>query len=428
MQVSINTLSDVQYEADIEVNNEELQPHFEKAYARYRPTAEVRGFRKGKVPMAMIKKLYGEAIEHHALDTIAGEVYHKAMEEKSIHPIGQPALVDMDFKRGISFRFKIKYEVKPTIELGKYKDVAVDKPVHQVTDEEVGSEIEHLRRVNSETSEVTRVTDREHIVTADTQELDDVGTPLIGKKTTNARFLLSDNTLAPGISDALRDAEVGGEYRASFESKHGDHALAVHITLRVTKVEKVNLPPFDEAFVKKLTRDKVSSTDEFRKSLRADLERYWDEQSTRKLRDALVGELVRQHEFAIPESIVEGFLDSFVQEVKSGARGKKLPNDFNEQKFREENRSYAIWQAKWMLLKDRIAEVENIGVTDEDVRQAAEIEAARLGLPAERLLDYYKSSGSARERMLNEKVMSLLVSNARITEKPFEETEQHVTL
>ena len=423
MQVNISPISDVQYEAEIEVTDQELQPHFEEAYVKFRPKAEVKGFRKGKVPMSMIRKLFGEAIEHDALDTIAGEFYRKAMEEQSIHPIGQPALVDMDFKRGASFRFKIKYEVKPSIVLQKYKGIPVEKPVHTVTEKEIQSEIDHLRRINSEASEASRVTDPDHVVIGDVQELDEAGTPLIGKKTTNARFLLSDETLAQEIKDALRNAEVSGEYRASFQSQHGDHAHAVNLAIHVNKVEKVDLPPFDEALVRKVTKDKVTSTEEFLKDLRKDIERYWGEQSTAKLNDALAQEIVRQHEFQVPDTLIDGFLDSFIDDVKKNSRDRTLPKNFNEQKFREENRAYAIWQAKWMLLKERIAEAENISVTDEEVERLAETEAARIGIDKSRLLQYYKTSTAATERILSEKVMSFLKEYARITEKELQEPE-----
>ena len=105
MQVSITNLSDVQQEADIQLTQDDIQPKFERAYEKYRPKAEIKGFRKGKVPMPMIKQLYGEAIEQDALDDIASDFYRKAMEEKNIHPVGQPTIVDMDFKRGEHFHF-----------------------------------------------------------------------------------------------------------------------------------------------------------------------------------------------------------------------------------------------------------------------------------------------------------------------------------
>ena len=421
MEVTINTVSEVLQEAEIEVSHAELVPHFEEAYKKYQPKVELRGFRKGKVPMEMIKKLYGEAIEHESLDTVASEFYRKAMTERNIQPLGQPSMVDMDFKRGEHFRFKIKYEVKPAIVLKKYKGISVEKPVHTVTDEELNGEVEHLRHANSTTEDAAAVTGAEFIVTADVQELDDAGTPLIGKKTAGAKFTLSDETLVKEIREALASAEVGGTYRAKFESQHEDHSHPVHIALTVTKIEKVNLPAFDDELVKKITDGKVTSKDEFWKNLRTDIQKYWDEQSEKKVSDALAAETVKAHDFPVPDSLVNNFIDAFVEDLKSRSRDRKLPKNFDEKKFREDSKEYATWQAKWMLLKERIVEVENLTVADEEIEQLAQKEAVHIGIDAARLLEYYKSSSSAADRLLTDKVVALLKSQAKIKEKVVDE-------
>ncbi len=422
MQVSINNVSDVQQEADIQLTQDDIQPMFERAYEKYRPKAEIRGFRKGKVPMPMIKQLYGEAIEQDALDDIASDFYRRAMEEKNIHPVGQPTIVDMDFKRGEHFHFKIKYEIKPDITLGAYRGIKVEKPIHIVTDAEVESEIQKIRRANSTRAAAETVTDTGYVVTADVQELDETGTPLIGKKTPGARFDLSDETLAREICDALAGAATGETYRAKFESRHGEHSHSVHIALAVTGIEKVLLPAFDEELVKKITGGKVASVDEFRKNLRGDIERYWEEESTARLNDNIAKSLVDAHPFPVPESIVAGLLDSYVEDVRNRSRDRKLPKGFDEQKFRDENRSSATWQAQWLLLSTRIAEEEKITVSDAEIEAMAEREAGKIGLEKERLLQYYRKSSSAANRILSDKLMAFLRSNAKVTEKVFEDS------
>ncbi len=417
MEVTIQTLSEVQQEIEIAVTDEELQPHFEQAYERFRPKAELKGFRKGKVPLPMIKKMYGEAIERDALDTVATEFYRQAMEERNIHPIGQPSMVDMDFKRGEHFRFKINYEIRPAIELKNYKGLAVDKPVHTVTDEEIEKEIDHIRRINSTLTPAEKVDGDEFVVTADVQELDDTGTPLVGNKTPGAKFTLTDETLAKEIKEALNGATVGDDLKVRFSSQHDDHVHNIHIALNVTKVEKVNLPAFDNALIEKITKGKTTDTGTFKTSMREDIQKFWDQQSEKKVEEALVSEIVRQHEFTVPESLVNGLLDSYVDDVRNKSRDKKLPSHFDEPKFREENRPLAIWQAKWMLLKGAIAEKENLKVTEEELSASAEREAERIGIPAARMLEYYRQSDVIGDRLLSDKMMAFLKQNAVITDK-----------
>jgi trigger factor len=418
VDVTINAISQTEQEAQITLSNDELQPLFEEAYRKFRTKAELKGFRKGKVPMEMIRKIYGEAIEQDALDGIATDVYHRAMDEKNIAPIGRPSMVDMDFQRGQHFIFKIKYEVRPPIDLKNYKGVAVDKVVHTVNDEELDAEIEHLRRSNSTTTVVPAATDDEHIVTGNVQELDETGTPLIGRKQSEARFLLSDTTLVKELRDALRNAETGGTYRATFSTEHSDHSHTMNVAITVTKVEKVALPSLDEALVAKLTGGKVTSTEEFKATLRTDLERYWNEQSERKLTNDIIDEVVRMHDIPVPQTMIDAFLETFLEDIKARSRTKDLPKDFDMNKFREENRPYAVHQAKWMLLKEQIATAEKISVTDEDIVALATAEAQRTGIDKERLLQYYRGSSGAAERILTDRVAALLRSTAKVTEKP----------
>jgi trigger factor len=416
VEVTIHTKSEIAQEAEIQVSNEELRPVFDRAFEKYRKKAEIRGFRKGKAPLDMIRRMYGEAIEHESLDDAADTFYKQAMEERSIRPLGQPAMVDMDFQPGKHFRFKIQYEIRPQIALKKYKNLLVEKPVHRVTDAEIQAEIEHLRRINSTTAEVEAVTNDDHLVTADVQELDDAGTPLIGRKTAGARFLLSEAGLAPEIRHALASARVGETYPAQFENRHEDHTHQVRVNIAVTKVERVQLPAFDDAFVAKITKDKIATTDEFLKSVRTDVERYWEDQAERKVRDALADEIVRTHEFEVPESLVSGFLDAFVDDIKNRSKERELPAGFDEKRFREESRTHAVWQAKWMLLKEAIAGAEGITVTDEELEKIAAVEAERVGIEKERLLAYYRTVPSATERLLSDKMMAFLRQQAKVTE------------
>ncbi len=417
MQVTINTLSDVKQEAVIELTSAELQPHFDQAYAKYRGKVELKGFRKGKAPIEMIKKLYGEAIEHETLDDIANTFFHQAMDEKNIRPIGRPSMVDMDYKRGEKALFRIEYELKPPVALKTYKGLAVERPVHPISDEEVQDEIQQILKANSTSVPAETVADDEHVVTADVQELDEAGTPLVGRKSNGVRFYLADHTIAPELRDALRGAKAGTPLEAAYENQHGDHSHKVRLAITPKTIEKLQLPAFDETLVKKITRDKVSSPDEFKASLRADLERYWVERADAKVADDIASELVRTHDVTVPDAFTEALLDSYVEELRERSRDRSLPRGFDEKKYREERRTQAIWQAKWMMVKEAIGEAEKITVTDEDIEKVAAEEAARIGLEVDKLLVHYKKSEAVKDRIQSDKIMAFLKQNAKITDK-----------
>lgn len=416
VEVTINTISDVQREMEISAKADELKPHFDKAYKEYRPNVEIKGFRKGKAPLELVKKMYGDAIEYETLNTIASELYRTVVKEKELKPIGDPVIVDMDYKRGETLRFKVQYDVRPQIELKEYTGIEIEKPVHAVSDEETEEEILRLRKTNSTTEEVPAVTDDEHIVTAQTQEMDKSGLPLIGKKTQQARFYLGDHQLEQPIRDALKKAERGGEYRVSFQHQHGDHAHDVYLLLKVAKVEKVKLPEFTDEFVKTITKGKIGTLEEFRKGLRKDLISYWTEKSRRATVNALVAELIRRHDFAVPESLTRSILQSLLEEIKGQSQNKQLPADFDKEQFFQENRAYAIYQAKWALLREEIIKAEKVAVEEKDLMELAERESAKIGIDKERLVAYYKSSDQIQDRMIGDKLIDFLIKNAKIKE------------
>jgi trigger factor len=185
---------------------------------------------------------------------------------------------------------------------------------------------------------------------------------------------------------------------------------------KVTKVEKVVLPELDNEFVKKITKEKVTSFEEFKKGIREDLQSYWKEKNRRGLINAIVSEIIRLHEFQVPESLIRSVLENLLEEIKGQYPNKQLPADFDTEKFFQENRAYAIFQAKWALLREEIVKAENLTVDDAALVALAEREAPKIGIDKERLITYYKSSDQIRDRLVGDKLMDLLISSTKIKE------------
>ncbi len=386
MEVSIQNLTDVSREVAITATPDDLREHFERAYQEYRKKIEIRGFRKGKAPLDLIKKMYGDLIEQDSLQDVASELYRQVVKERDLKPIGEPTLVDMDYKRGEQFTCKVRYDIRPTITLKEYKGIPVEKPVHAVTPEEIEQELRRLQRTNSTLEPADAVTGPEFIVTADLQDLDETGTPLIGKKTENVRFYLADEQLEKPFKDALAAATPGLHARIQFEHQHGEHTHTVNADVEVKKVERVVLPDLDDAFVQKVTKDKFKTLEELRASIHADVIAYWETRSERQVLNALTAEIIRRHDFQVPDSLVRSVLDGLLEDMKQEYPNKRLPDDFDEQKFREENQAYALYQAKWALLREEILQAEKLTVDDADYERLANEESSRLKIDKDRLI------------------------------------------
>lgn len=420
MDITITDKSSVEKEIHIIADKTELASHIEEAYKRYQPKIEIKGFRKGKAPMHMVRSIYGESIEYSELNTIASDIYSQVIKERDIHPVGEPALIDVDYKRGENLSFKIKYEIKPVFELKDHKGIKIQKIKHSVTQKEVDDEVVRILKANHSTEEVQKAADSEHILLTDIQPLDDNGSPIADKKSTDTKIYLASESLYPEIRDAMASVSVGETRKVKIEREHGDHKHAENLEITVKKIDKIVLPELNDELVKKVTKDKVSNVGDFTGQIRKDIGAYWEDNSEKKFTDDLIHELVMMHDFELPESLVKGILDSLVDELKYQYPNKTLPQSFDEKKYREENREYAAFQAKWFLIRERIIEKENIKVDETDYEQQAEKEAGKVGIDKARLIEFYKSSGSLQERIITDKLMAILKNSAVVTEKNVE--------
>jgi FKBP-type peptidyl-prolyl cis-trans isomerase (trigger factor) len=131
----------------------------------------------------------------------------------------------------------------------------------------------------------------------------------------------------------------------------------------------------------------------------------------------VISDIVGRHQFVVPEALVRAYTDSLIEDAKHRAPDHKLPADFNEQEFREQNRGPVAFQAKWHLIRDRIIADAELEISDDDYKKFAERDAAVIGVPAERLVDMYRNSAQTRERLLTDKLNDFLIANAEVTEK-----------
>lgn len=426
MQVSITDVTDVDKEIEISTTPDELGPHFEEAYRRYQSTASLKGFRKGKAPLSMIKQVYGESIRYTSIDTIANDLYRKAMEERDIRPIGDPVLTTIDYKPESGLNFRIRYEVLPEFRLGSYRGVKVEKPVHEIADAEVQEELDRIRRSNSTLADIAAIETEQTLAVVDIQELDDSGAPLVGRKTSDARLYLADRSIFREIREKLIGAAVGSAVRMTVEPREGEAGPEPAaggpggkrtLEVLVKQAKSVTLPEVTDEFVAKITKGKTTTAAAFLDELKQSIRRYWDDRSRRRALDAVISDIVGRHQFVVPESLVRAYTDSLIEDLKQRSPDRTLPADFNEQEFREGNRGPVAFQAKWHLIRDRIIADAGLEVSDEDYRRFAERDAAVIGVPADRLVDMYRNSPQTRERLLTEKLNDFLLAEAEVAER-----------
>ncbi len=201
-----------------------------------------------------------------------------------------------------------------------------------------------------------------------------------------------------------------------FTHQHGDHSHDVHLTLTVKKIEKVLLPVMDDALAQKVSNGKFQTAEEMKQNITKELEEFWKERSERRFENDLLSEIVKQYDFTVPEALVQNVIDTFIEDAKNQQPNKQLPKNFNEKTYREQARETAIWQSKWLLIKEHFIAQEKIEISDSEIEKLAGEESAKLNIDKERLVNFYKSSDTALERLKYNRLIDILKQNVKITE------------
>ncbi len=416
MEVTIKNNNDCEQEMHITMSQEELAPHFEKAYREAAPALEIKGFRKGKVPMHMIKKMFGASIEYQAVEDISNDLFRKEIEARNINPIGTPTIVKLDFKPGTPLTYAIKYEMRPQFELKDYSVLTIEKYIHISNDTELNNEIERLQQTNSTLEEAQKIDDENYVATVDMVDFDEKGKILSTSKREGMRIYLKGKSTEKEIKEALQGISVGEVKEVKFTHQHGDHSHNVHLQLTVKKIEKVILPAVDDALAQKISNGKFQTIEELKQNIKKDLEDFWKERGDRRFENDLLSEIVKQYDFTIPESLIQNVTDTFIDDAKNQQPNKQLPKNFNEKQYREQSRETAIWQSKWLLIKEQFIAKEKIEIADAEIEKIAEEESAKLNIDKERLVNFYKSSDNALERLKYNRLIDILKQNVKITE------------
>ncbi|MBK8551517.1 MAG: trigger factor [Ignavibacteria bacterium] len=415
MDLTLNDLENSKKELVAELSYEELTPHFEKAIEKYRKKASIPGFRKGKAPLNMIKKLYGEGIEYSSLEDIANEIFVNYLVENKLDLLSKAAITDLDYKPKEKFSFKVEFEIMPEIKVDNYKGLELKKTKYIIDDSRVDDEIQY-HRFRHATNEIDGVAlDDNYIVTVDLQNLDEAGNIIIGQSQKDLKVYLGNPQIFPEFKEGFKGIKEG-EVRI-IDSKNAEGGPK-KVQITCTKVEKIVLPEMNEEFFRKVTnKEEIKTEEDFKQEIKNEIQKIYDGVSDRKIDTDAISEMIKTNDIPAPERYVQVILNGMIEEYKHQYPKQQLPKDFDEEEFKRERRVDAILQAKWYLIREKMIEDHNIKVEEEDYTKIAEENASRYNIPAEKLIEAYKDNEDVKMKILNDKVLDLIISNASIEEK-----------
>jgi trigger factor len=415
VELQVKEISTSEKELEITLKYDEVKNDIEAEVKKQSKGIQIPGFRKGKVPAAVLKRRFGDALEFEASEKVANSHFWKIADEKSLKPIGQPTMTDLKFQPGDDLHFKVKYEFVPEIDAVDYTDQEIEIPNFVVKDAEIEMEIKNIIRSNR-TFEETEVVGDDNNFLLDVQlfRLNNKGESE-NEKGEKIEIDLTNEGVNKEIIDNSRGKKAGDTFTFSFDDertikndKGEDEKVNEHFDYKVeiNGVKKITLPELDAELIKKVSKDKVSTEEELRDQIKNDIQNYYNQKTEELLRGKIIKTIIENNDFTPPSTLVTNILERLVKSEEEYLKQQRVPN-VNVEELKERYKKTAENDVKWFLLKSEIQKKENISVTDDELEKFAEEEAEKTGISKDKLLGFYKSSGQ-NDKLLDKKLFDFL--------------------
>ena len=385
------------YEIEVTVDAETFADACKKAYIRQKKSIQIPGFRKGKAPMGMIEKTYGEGVFYEeALEIVYPEAVQAAIDEAGLRVVDQPFDLDVPvMSKADGVEMKMKVTVYPEVKLGKYKGLKAEYGETEATDDDVAEELKNMQERNSR---LVSVEDRPAEM-GDTAEIDFEGfvdgEAFDGGKGENYPLELGSGSFIPGFEEQVVGHNVNDEfdvnvtfpeeYQADLAGKEAVFKCKLH------EIKKKELPELDDEFAKDVDED-VDTLDELKEKLKTQISERKAETAKRDFENALIEQVIDNIEAEIPECMNTQKVDELVQDY--GYRLQMQGIDLNTylqylgqsmDDFKKQFEDGAKQQVKVSLALEEIVKAENIEATEEEVSAEVDKLAEQYGMDAEQI-------------------------------------------
>jgi len=410
----------VKREISVEVPAEEVTRETEALIAKYQKVARLPGFRAGHVPATIIRQRFKEDLKSDVVESLVPRYFRKEAERLGMVPVSQPRVTDLHIHDGEPLRFKASFEIMPEINVEGYKELRTDHAEIVVKDEEVEEALTNIREQHATftTVEGSTLSDGDYAqasMDGRPKDTDDKTQPV---HMDEVLIEIGGKNTVPEFSANLRGASAGDtrEFEVVYAEDTSDKRLAGKTfiyTVKVQAIKQKNLPELNDEFAKQL--GEFTSVEQVRKQIRENIDAERKHTAEREAKDKLVAELVRRNDFEVPESLVDRQIDLRLERGLRAlaAQGMKMEDmkKMDLPRLRAGQRDQAVQDVKSSLLLDRIAEMESIGVSEDELTKELEalahqskqsLEAVRTRLTQDGGLD------RIRNRIRSEKTLDFL--------------------
>ncbi len=429
MSVQVENLEKNMVKLTIEVAAEELEKALQAVYQKEKGRISLPGFRKGKVPRAMIEKMYGpEIFFEDAANMLIGQEYPKAVDESGVDVVSRPEIDVTQIEKGKPFIFTAEVAVRPEVTLGEYKGVQVTKIDTKVTEEEMQAELDRERKSNART---ITVEDRA-VQDGDTAVIDFEGfvegVAFEGGKGENHSLVIGSHSFIEGFEEQLIGKNTGDELDVNVTFPEEYHAAELAgkpavFKVKINEIKMEELPELDDEFAQDVSE--FDTLDEYKQSVEKKIIERKETEGKRAQENEAIDKIVEVSEMEIPDVMVDNqarsMIDDFANRISQQGLSMEQYMQFSGttvDQMLEQMKPEALKRIQSTLVLEEIVKKEDIQISEEDIDAEIERMAGMYGMDAAELKEYMGESEkeSMKMELGIQKAIELIMDQAVETE------------
>ena len=411
---------------EITVEAEEFENAMKKVYFQNAKYFNIPGFRKGKAPMNIVEKYYGEQIFYEdAFNDVATESYDEALKENKIEAVSKPEVDIKQMEKGKDLIYTVVVQTKPEVKLGKYKGIELKKVEHKVEDKDIEHELGHMQDHNSRLVSVEdRALENGDIATIDFEGFAD-GKAFEGGKAEGHELEIGSGSFIPGFEDQLVGMKIDEdrEIKVTFQKEYFSKDLAgkeAMFKVKLHEIKKKELPELDDEFAKDVSE--FDTLEELKSSIKERLETSAKQKEKYETEENAVKAVCEDVKVDIPAGMIEAEIDNTIRDFEQRLSYQGLNFEQylkmlgkTEEEMRKEYEPQAIEAIKSRLVLEAIIKAEKIKATQKEIDAKMKEMAESYGKKVEELKENENLAKYLKEGIETEKAIEFIVENAKIT-------------
>ena len=422
-----NNVETNKYELEIEISAEKFEEGIQKAYQREKNKIQIAGFRKGKAPRKLIEREYGEEVFFEtAVNILYPQEVDDAVKESGLEIVARPDVKITDISKADGVKIKATVITKPEVEISDYKGIEVEKEVKTVTDEDVDKQADALREKNARVITVDdRAAEMGDDVVIDFEGFKD-GVAFDGGKAEDFTLGLGSGQFIPGFEEQVAGHNIGEEFdiNVSFPEDYQVEDLKgapVVFKIKLKGITKKEIPELDDEMVKDATE--FETVDEYKADVRKKLEEHAQHHAEHDVEDALMDKVVEKMTAEIPQVMFDNRVNEMMMDLEQRLAPQGITMEmyckFTGQDIETVKKAYkeqAEKQVKLRLALEKIAQLENIEVTDDEATEEMQKIADQYKMKLDEVKKYISAEDVKKDIAVG-KAVELVKDNAVIKEK-----------